>query len=316
MKIDGMSALKIAETLNSLGVRSPIEYKKDRGLPHPKGGYTDIDGAQWSPKTVIRILQNETYTGALVQGRQGTFNYKIKDVIDRPKSEWKRTEDAHEAIIKLQDFDLAQRIMRLDTRSAPGSDSVYLFSGILICASCGARMTRKSVPYKGEKYHYYYCPTTKKRGCEGAVMLKADELHKYVTECVKAQVANIASVDSILAGSDGRKAAETMAKQYLAQIAENKRQIEQLAGFKNTLYENMVQGVITKDDYRTLKAKYSADETRLRDAIGILQQHHDDVFSRERRPPTLDGAFQAVRGLDGTGSAYGYQSHSKHPRTR
>ncbi len=33
MKIDGMSALKIADTLNSLGVLSPLEYKKDRGLP-------------------------------------------------------------------------------------------------------------------------------------------------------------------------------------------------------------------------------------------------------------------------------------------
>jgi DNA invertase Pin-like site-specific DNA recombinase len=86
MKIDGMSALKIAETLNSLGVLSPIEYKKDRGLPHPKGGFADKEGSQWSPNTIIRILQDETYTGTLLQGRQGTLNYKIKDLIDKPKA--------------------------------------------------------------------------------------------------------------------------------------------------------------------------------------------------------------------------------------
>ena len=32
MKIEGMSALKIAEALNNLGVLSPMEYKKSRGL--------------------------------------------------------------------------------------------------------------------------------------------------------------------------------------------------------------------------------------------------------------------------------------------
>jgi DNA invertase Pin-like site-specific DNA recombinase len=279
MKTEGMSALRIAESLNSLGVLSPMEYKKDRGLPHPTGGYADKDGARWSANTVFRILQDETYTGTLIQGRQGTFNYKIKDIIARPKSEWKRTENAHEAIIKPQDFDLAQRIMRLDTRTAPGGDSVYLFSGILVCDSCGARMTRKAVPYKGEKYHYYYCPTTKKRGCNDAVTLKEAELHKYVTECVKAQVANIASIDSILAGSDGQKMAKALAEQYLTQIAENERQLEHIAGFKNTLYENMITGLISKEDYRTLKAKYSADEAHQRNAIEILRQQHDDVLA-------------------------------------
>jgi len=279
MKIAGMSALKISETLNKLGVLSPIEYKKDRGLPHPKGGYTDKEGAKWSAHTVIRILQDETYTGTLIQGRQGTFNYKIKDVVSRPKNEWKRTENAHEAIIKPHDFDLAQRIMRLDTRTAPGGDTVYLFSGILICGCCGARMTRKAVPYKGKKYFYYYCPTPKKRGCTDSATLKESELHEYIAECVKAQVNNIVSLDSVLAGSDGQKAAEALAKQYLTQIAENERQLEHIAKVKSTLYENMATRVISKDDYKNFKAQYTADENRLRDAIFLLEQQREDVLS-------------------------------------
>jgi hypothetical protein len=279
MKIEGMSALKISETLNNLGVLSPLEYKKDRGLPHPKGGYTYKDGTKWSPHTVIRILQNETYAGTLIQGRQGTFNYKIKDVIERPMDEWKRTENAHEAIVKPQDFDLAQRIMRLDTRTAPGGASVYLFSGILVCGCCGARMTRKAVPYKGEKYLYYYCPTTKKRGCVDAPMLKEADLHEYVLECVKAQVNNIATLDSILAGSDGQKAAEALAKQYATQIAENERQLDKITSVKSTLYENLVTRLITKDDYKTMKAQYTADENCLRGAISLLEQQRENVLA-------------------------------------
>jgi len=279
MKINGMSALKIADTLNSLGVLSPLEYKKDRGLPHPKGGYADRDGAQWSPNTVIRILHDETYTGTLLQARQGTHNYKIKDLIDKPKSEWKRTENAHEAIIPLHDYDLAQRIMRLDTRAAPGGDNVYLFSGILICGCCGAQMTRKTVPYKDKKYHYYYCPTTKKHGCIDSATLQEATLHEYVYECVKAQIANIASIETILAGLDGQAATSALAKQYHTQIADNEDQLHEIADFKSTLYENMIVGLIDQDDYKMLKAKYNADETRLREAICVLQKKRDDVLS-------------------------------------
>jgi DNA invertase Pin-like site-specific DNA recombinase len=48
MKLDGHSAARIASQLNDNCVLSPIEYKKDRGLPHPKRGVSDKNGAKWS----------------------------------------------------------------------------------------------------------------------------------------------------------------------------------------------------------------------------------------------------------------------------
>ena len=279
MKINGMSALKISEELNNTGVLSPMEYKKDRGLPHPTGGYADHEESKWSPKTVIRILHDETYTGALVQGRQGTLNYKIKDLIDKPETEWKRTENAHEAVIGKEEFNLAQKIMRLDTRTAPGGDKVYVFSGILICGCCGARMTRKAVPYKSGKYHYYYCPTTKKRGCANAPNLKETELSECILESVKAHISNVASLESIIAGNDGQQLIESLANQYRAQIGENENQLEQIGGFKSALYENMISGILSKDDYKILKARYNADETRLHDAIVALNIQLDDTLA-------------------------------------
>ena len=113
MKIDGYSAARIAEILNGRGVLSPMEYKKDRGLPYPKGGYADKDGAKWSATTVIRILNNETYIGTLIQGKSGTLNYKIRDVTQKPENEWQRVEDAHELIILKHNFDLVKKLCGL-----------------------------------------------------------------------------------------------------------------------------------------------------------------------------------------------------------
>lgn len=279
MKIEGVSALKISEELNKLGVLSPSEYKKDRGLPHPKNGYADNPDSKWSATTIIRILNDETYTGTLIQGRQGTLNYKIKDVIAKPKDEWIRTENTHEAIISPQDFDLAQRIMRLDTRTAPGGEAVYLFSGILICGCCGARMTRKAVPYKDKKYYYYYCPTTKKRGCKTAPMLKETDLNDCVLESIKSHVTNIASLDEIIAGSDSQKAMQVLSDQYTAQIKDNERKISKIIDTKRTLYESLVSGILSQKDFTILKNKYTDDENMLQEANNILSLKLEETLA-------------------------------------
>ena len=60
MKIEGVSALGIANELNRLNIHSPFEYKKSKGLPHAKGGFADKKNSKWSATTIFRILRDET----------------------------------------------------------------------------------------------------------------------------------------------------------------------------------------------------------------------------------------------------------------
>ncbi len=279
MKLDGHSAVRIADILNGRGVLSPIEYKRERGLPHPTGGYSDREGAKWSATTVIRILNDETYTGTLIQGKKGTPNYKLKELLQKPEYEWRRVENAHEAIVKKHIFDLAQKILRLDTRTSPHSDKVYLFSGILVCGCCGNRMTRKTVRYKNEKHYYYYCPTTKKRGCPDGVFLKESDLTECILGSVKAHIANVASLETVVAGLDSTGVAQELAENLTAQMAENERRLEQMRSFSAKLYENMIVGHLNKDEYKTLKTKYSADAAILISANEKLQKEIEAVLS-------------------------------------
>jgi hypothetical protein len=140
-------------------------------------------------------------------------------------------------------------------------------------------MTRKTNTYKGRQYHYYYCRTTKKRGCTNSAMLKEEELVACVTGSVKSQVANVASLESVLAGSDAQRTINALAARYNAQIADNEAQLAKITGFKSTLYENLINGVLTKEDYKNLKTKYVADETRLREAIEKLQGELAEALS-------------------------------------
>lgn len=277
LKVNGASAVKIADTLNNMGVLSPIEYKKSKGIPHPTGGYADREGAKWSVPTILRILKDETYTGTLIQGRQGTYNHKIKDLIDKPETEWIRTKNAHEAIIQKHDFDLVQKILKLDTRTAPNGDCVYLFSGILICGCCGNRMTRKTVPYKGEKYFYYYCPTGKKNNCDKPIMIKEDDLIACVLASVKAHIDNVVSLEDVLSNISEQRINRTLVQKYATQICENEEQLEKIKNYKSGLYENFINGILNNDDYKTFRNDYDAETERLKNAIALLMQELENV---------------------------------------
>ena len=272
MKIEGVSAAKIADILNGMGVLSPIEYKKQNGLPYPKGGYADIANAKWSATTVIRILKDEIYTGVLIQGKQTTGNHKIKKRTVKSADEWERTEQAHDAIIRKQDFELVQRIIRLDTRISPQGKEVYLFSGILICGCCGGRMTRKVNSNQGNTRVYYYCRTGKRNGCETPVMLKEADLIDCVLQTTKAYVNNVISFDELLKRMSAKNINRSLVTKVSAQICENEKQLDIIKTFKSTLYERFMNDFISKEDFKYMKEDYDAEYRKFADANVTLNQ--------------------------------------------
>jgi len=279
MKIEGMSASRIADELNRLGILSPIEYKKNKGLPHPTGGYADRDNAKWSATTIIRILKDETYTGVLLQGKQSTHNYKLKKLIDKPVSEWVRKENTHEAIIRKQDFDLVQKIMKLDTRISPNKNKVYLFSGILICGGCGNRMTRISVPYKENKYYYYHCPTGKKNGCTLSNMIKESDLINCVSQNLKSHIRNVISFEELLNSINSERINKELMNKIILRIKENEERFETVRKYKSSLYENFINDIVTKEEYTTYKKMYSEEQKCLENAAAELQKELENVMN-------------------------------------
>jgi hypothetical protein len=248
-------------------------------MPCARNSYADSDTAKWCPNTILRILQDESYIGTLAQGKTETPNYKLKEIRQKSESEWAKIPNAHEPIINAADFELVQKLMRLDTRTSPAGDKVYVFSGLLICGCCGNRMIRKSAPGNSKRYYNYWCPTTKKGGCHHSVMLKEDDLIACVLENIRAYIANVASLETLLDKLDADKVGHELAQRLTTQLTENERRLEKIREFKAGLYENMISGNLSKDEYKSLKSKYSADADALVAANERLKQEIDDALS-------------------------------------
>ncbi|WP_082225105.1 recombinase family protein [Pseudobacteroides cellulosolvens] len=91
--------------------------------------------ALWSAVAVRRILTNELYIVCWSREKNHS-ELQNKTRVERPKEEWVRVENAHEPIISKELFTTVNGLLLHDTRIAPAEETVYLFSGIIVCGDC------------------------------------------------------------------------------------------------------------------------------------------------------------------------------------
>lgn len=194
---NGMSLDAISDKLNVLGILSPMAYKLSNGENY-KTAFQKKDELLWTPVAVRRIATNIIYTGTLVQGKFTTPNHKVKTKILKPQEKWAVCHNNHEALVSLRTFQIVQRLLSVDMRMAPGKDSIYLLSGIAVCADCGALMTRKVSTVNGKKYVYYMCSNNKKNKKCSSHRIKEADLESRVFDTLRDMTAILLDADEVI----------------------------------------------------------------------------------------------------------------------
>lgn len=130
LRVQGMSPEKISTWLNEKGIPSPGEYKKLCRSAYVSG-FVKEGKSLWHPGAVRRILQNEMYTGVMVQGKRRKINYKLTLRENVPSGEWVRVEGMQEAIVSREIFERAQtRISRRKEGDLSGGEGSSLCKDI------------------------------------------------------------------------------------------------------------------------------------------------------------------------------------------
>jgi hypothetical protein len=75
----------------------------------------------------------------------------------------------------------------------------------------------------------------------------------------------------------------SLISKYSAQIRENDKQIDKVRRFKSMLYERLVSGFISKEDYKYMKAGYDTDYTRFSEANSALKSELENVTNSTGR---------------------------------
>ena len=277
-KLEGISPQDIADALNKLGILSPMEYKRSLGMKYTTSFKTSAKAA-WSAGTVIRILKNPIYTGVLIQGKETTPSYKVHKRIAKDKSEWTVIENSHEAIISGIDFDSVQKVLKCDTRRSPDDKAVGLFSGMLFCGDCGASMVRKTVPAGEKKYVYYVCSAHKQdKSCSPHRMRDA-ALEEIVLDSLRQHIREVVNMSELLDITDTAPLRTAQAQKVQRQLDKKREEYEKLQKLLVSLYENLTDGVIDREEYARLKASFTARADEAEKQMDALRESLNDIQS-------------------------------------
>lgn len=287
--LSGMGMLAIARKLNELGIPSPSAYKTKQGMAYhlPQKNQTQ---PLWQDRTIRRILTNQMYCGDLVQGKNRVLNYKIQRCRQVPRSEWMIVENTHEAVIEREAFEKVQELLKRDTRVAPSAGKVHLFAGFLKCADCGRAMNRRKNVHSYGTYEYYICSTYKqaKERCTRHT-LRVDQLEEAVLKAIQIQVEQAADVAALLERFQRETKGKKAGFPFEEKLREKRAEAEKIKRFRESLYEDWKEEILTKEEYLSMKQSYQKQLEDLNAAIRRLEEEKKESAGSgmEKKNPFL-----------------------------
>lgn len=271
---------------------TPSVYGYQKGYITSK---KSVGRGQWQTRTVQQILKQEIYTGKLVQGKTDTV---AKKQIHKDKSEWIVVENTHEAIISQELFDAAQERMRLlkerqdSLTITPYSENIW--KGKIFCGDCGRALHRQRKKFKTKADGYYlYCLTNtryERGGCSNSC-IPEDELLKAVMTSISMQASVLVNKKQlILCSMSDRKKAEEMK----SEITGLKRYINKNQNYLNSLYESLVNNIITADEYQSMRKDYGDKISEAVKKIHSLELLQSEVEKKYNHYCDLSDAVETI----------------------
>lgn len=172
-------------------------------------GISTKRGGQWAGATISSILQNDFYLGILTQGKTQTIDVTMDTQKKIPEAEWVKHYNNHEAIISKNQFEAVQNEINKRSNKAKkfyaqkdddvGKEFIRqsnssLFSNLLICGECNARLTIKRKKKMKNYKSYYNCISYELKGTiecgHTSNLIWEDILTEYIKDKLDKLVAN------------------------------------------------------------------------------------------------------------------------------
>lgn len=278
--VEGYGKTSIARILNAEGIPNPTEYKRLKGIrketpPHP-------NAALWKYYSISDMLRNEMYIGHMVQGKYGSISYKTKKNKPRPKSEWIKKENTHEAIISKGLWDRVQQKLNANYKPFSNDGKVGLFSKKVRCMECGYTM-RSS---KTKDRYYLKCTNNhaKKDACNGA-FISVTLLESVVIKELQNLISQYLDMDLLDQKIQFQNNYENKRALLLSELAAYEKTRDEYSKNIKSLYLDKTKGIITEEDFVNLSKDFTENRTIL-DKL-ILEKNNCIKLLDENKPSDL-----------------------------
>ena len=267
--LDGFSLYKIAEKLNAMGIKTPMDYRIEKG-EKINTHFKKNEIAEWSHNIVRRIAENPVYIGTLIQGKSTTPNYKLKNIVIKDMEEWAIVENNHEPLIDERTFYVVQRLLSLDMRTSPKQDKLYTFSGLAFCGDCGAPMTRKVSTVGGKKYAYYMCSNHKINKSCTSHRIREDILENRVVEALRDFITELVAAEEIINNTDNSVSDRIDIRKMQERITVNNKTIDKITSDLADLYSDYKGGMFSSKEFLNIKKEFETRKAAAEKAVEMI----------------------------------------------
>ena len=275
MAAQGFGAAKITHTLTAeqIPTASWLNFQRYGTFAHIYEGQPESKRYEWSIAQVKSILQDETYIGNSIHNKQTNVSYKDKKKIRKPKSEWWRAENTHEAIISKDVFELVQQSIA-NRRRRQKNGTTQIFAGLVKCSDCGWSLAFATNNQNKNPYGYYHC-SKHGQGLRQCSMhyIRYDVLYAAVLSRLQYWIQNVHQDEEtvrnhLLQASEGNRTSTASRAEQEKKRCE--KRLAKLDDMFAKLYEDQLSGKISERNFKMLSAKYQNEQSEMESKIETL----------------------------------------------
>lgn len=266
MQGKGVSA--IATTLWKDRTLTPSAYKASKGIGVAK---VSEDPYCWETSAVAAILENVAYIGITESFKSTRLGSKSKKRIPTAKDRRAYIENAHAPIIDRDIWEKVQ-IIRENKRRPNKSGITSMFSGLLYCADCGAKLSLATA----NGYAHFRCSqykrTSRTQNCTQHY-IREDALNQLVLKQLQHFLSYLQQFERVFIRRQidttlAERRYELSAKQK--QIEKDEKRMDELDRLFRKIYEDNVSGKLNDERFCKLSDGYEAEQGQLKREIEAL----------------------------------------------
>lgn len=292
--IAGFGPTQIARQLKAKEILMPSAYWKSKGVNSaakpPENPYA------WVADTVADILEKKEYLGHTVNFKTCRKSYKNRKKVYLGEEKQLVFENTHPAIIDQAQWERVQAL-RKNKRRPTRLGKHSIFSGLLVCADCGAKLYFCTGKNFKSNQDYFVCSGSRKNTIDKCTshFIRATVIETLVLEHLQKTISYVKDYENfffrlVREKSDAEQSKDHAVKRRL--LTQSQHRMEEVDRLFKRIYEDNVNGRISDERFEKLSAGYEAEQKDLQCKISAL---HAELAEKEKKAVDVGHFLDTVR---------------------
>ncbi|MBQ0010464.1 MAG: recombinase family protein [Ruminococcus sp.] len=269
--MDGYGPTQIADKLTAEHIPTPTEYWKSQGRD---GGNLPKVPGKWVQTCVADMLEHREYVGDTVNFRSTTVSFKNHTKVHIPEEEWAIFENTHPAIIDRHTFAVVQEL-RSHKRRPTREGKQSMFSGLLYCADCGAKMYFCTAKDFKPEQNWFTCSSARKtKGACTGHFIRDVFVQQAVLESMRRVFSYVKLFEVIFVRQMQEKSIDDSRKELARKRRElelTEKRIKELDALFIRTYEDNVSGKLSNERYEQMSKSYEIEQAEKKQLVEALK---------------------------------------------